>query len=82
MKCMCPVMSTQPAWPPGMRSSSLYGLSSNQQLMTVPASCDLAMDDWAFFRPSQSEAVMLQFGDIRVVSGGEIIDRWPTLRND
>ena len=31
----------QPAWPPGMRTSRLYGLSSNQQLMTLPAHRDL-----------------------------------------
>lgn len=72
----------EPAWPVGMNASALYGLSSNQQMMTVPADTGIGVDDWVFFRPVQSEAVMLQFGDIRVVSGGRVIDRWPTLRND
>ena len=71
-----------PAWPRGMRESKLYGLSSNQQLMTVPADCEIAVDDWAFLRPTQSEAVMLQFGDLRVFSAGAVVDRWAPLVND
>ncbi len=72
----------RPAWPGGMRTSRLYGLSSNQQLMTVPAASPAGIDDWVFFRPTQSEAVMLQFGDIRVVAGGRTLECWPTLRNE
>jgi D-serine deaminase-like pyridoxal phosphate-dependent protein len=39
----------------------------------------LTEDDWVFFRPSQSEAVFLQFGDIAVYDQGEIVERWPVL---
>ena len=30
------------------------------------------MDDYVFYRPTQSEHVMLQFGDLITVSGGEL----------
>jgi D-serine deaminase-like pyridoxal phosphate-dependent protein len=37
------------------------------------------LNDWVFLRPTQSEAVFLQFGDIAVFEGGTIVDAWPTL---
>ncbi len=70
-----------PDWPRGMQTHRLYGLSSNQQLMTIPAASDIAVDDWAFFRPSQSEAVLLQFGDLCVAHNGVLGERWPVLQN-
>jgi D-serine deaminase-like pyridoxal phosphate-dependent protein len=54
----------QPAWPRGLSTQPLYGLSSNQQMMTVPRAASIAVGDFAYFRPTQSEAVMLQFGPI------------------
>jgi D-serine deaminase-like pyridoxal phosphate-dependent protein len=32
-----------------------------------------------FLRPTQSEFVMLQFGDLLAVADGEIVDRWPVF---
>jgi D-serine deaminase-like pyridoxal phosphate-dependent protein len=40
----------------------------------------LAVDDYVFLRPTQSEAVMLQFGDLVVVRGGAIVDHWPVFQ--
>ncbi len=71
----------RPDWPRGMKNHRLYGLSSNQQLMTIPADSEIAVDDWAFFRPTQSEAVLLQFGDLMVVRNGMLRERWPVLQN-
>jgi D-serine deaminase-like pyridoxal phosphate-dependent protein len=71
----------KPDWPRGMAPHALYGLSSNQQLMTVPARSEIAVDDWAFFRPTQSEAVLLQFGDLQVARDGVLREQWPVLRN-
>lgn len=71
--------SAKPAWPEGMKENAIWGLSSNQQLMALPRDCALAVDDFAFFRPTQSEAVLQQFGDIAVYSDGKIVDRWPVL---
>jgi D-serine deaminase-like pyridoxal phosphate-dependent protein len=37
------------------------------------------VDDFVFLRPPQSEAVMLQFGDILVLRKGRVVDRWPVF---
>ena len=36
----------------------------------------LKVDDWVFFRPRQSEAVLQQFGDIAVLDEGKITQFW------
>ncbi|WP_244598264.1 alanine racemase [Pseudohoeflea suaedae] len=69
----------RPAWPEGMKENDIWGLSSNQQLMGLPSGCDLKVDDVAFFRPTQSEAVLQQFGAIAVYSGGRIVENWDVL---
>ena len=71
--------SAKPVWPEGMKENAIWGLSSNQQLMALPDDCDIEVDDLAFFRPTQSEAVLQQFGDIAVYSEGKIVDQWPVL---
>ena len=40
---------------------------------------NLEPDDWIFFRPTQSEFVFLQFGDIAVYEQGRISQRWPVF---
>ena len=40
---------------------------------------DLQPDDWIFLRPTQSEFVFLQFGDIAVYDKGAIVERWPVF---
>ncbi|MDJ0712095.1 MAG: alanine racemase [Woeseiaceae bacterium] len=71
----------EPCYPDGLRESPIYGLSSNQQMLTVPSDSDVAVDDYIFLRPMQSEAVMLQFGDLCVVRGNRHIDDWPVFQN-
>lgn len=68
-----------PVSPPGVRASGLYGASSNQQMMTGSASTRLAVDDCLFLRPRQSEALFLQFGDIAVFDGQQIVERGPVF---
>jgi len=41
---------------------------------------DLQVDDYMFLRPTQSEFVMLQFGDLLLVDDGEIASRWPVFQ--
>ncbi len=53
--------------------------STNQSPITTPADVNLAVDDYVFLRPTQSEFVMLQFGDLLVVKDGELNDRWPVF---
>ena len=69
----------KPVSPPGVAESGLFGHSSNQQMMVASSRVQLRPDDHVFFRPQQSEAVFLQFGDIVVYDGERISARWPVL---
>jgi D-serine deaminase-like pyridoxal phosphate-dependent protein len=68
------------ASPPGLRHNGLFGYSSNQELVNGSAAVPLEVDDHIFLRPTQSEAVMLQFGDIVCLRDGKIVDSWPVFQ--
>lgn len=69
------------ASPAGLQLSGLYGRSSNQELVNGSPAVGLAVDDQVFLRPTQSESVLLQFGDLLAVRGGRIVERWPVYQN-
>ena len=69
----------QPVSPAGLAPSGLIGPSSNQQLLLGSGQQALQPDDFVFMRPTQSEAVLQQFGDIAVYSQGRITDWWPVF---
>ncbi|WP_349744577.1 alanine racemase [Roseateles cavernae] len=69
----------RPVSPPGVQPSGLYGHSSNQQVMVASERVALRPDEQVFLRPQQSEAVLLQFGDLLVFDGQHISARWPVL---
>lgn len=71
----------EPCWPEGLRENATYGVSSNQQMFTVPRHSDIAVDDYVFLRPTQSEAVLLQFGDLCIVRGNRHVGNWPVFDN-
>ncbi|MEE4361904.1 MAG: alanine racemase [Pseudomonadales bacterium] len=54
--------------------------STNQEPLTTSRAVDLQPDDLVFLRPTQSEQVMLQFGDLLVVDEGRLVDRWPVFQ--
>jgi D-serine deaminase-like pyridoxal phosphate-dependent protein len=66
--------------PPGLQDNALYGSSSNQSIVTGSKQIRLGVDDWVFLRPDQSEAVLLQFGDLLVHRSGQFVARWPVLQ--
>ena len=66
----------EPAHPAGFAYSKVIGRSSNQELLVTAGDLHIAVDDYVFLRPTQSEAVMLQFGSIAVVSQGAVVDYW------
>ena len=68
------------ASPRGLQLSGLYGRSSNQELVNASPAVGLQVDDQVFLRPTQSEAVLLQFGDLLAVRGGKIVERWPVYQ--
>ncbi len=63
--------------PKGLRRNAIYGHSTNQENVTASASVNLKVGDQVFLRPTQSEFVFLQFGDLLAVRKGRIVDRWP-----
>ncbi len=67
----------EPVSPPGLRTNALFGRSSNQEMLNGSDAINLAPDDYVVLRPTQSEFVFLQFGDIAVFGDGTIIDHWP-----
>ncbi|MDT8991474.1 alanine racemase [Curvibacter sp. APW13] len=69
----------EPVSPAGLAGSGLYGTSSNQQMLVGSGLQGLAVDDWVFFRPRQSEAVLQQFGDIAVLDHGKITGFWQPM---
>ena len=69
----------QPESPPGLSNNGLFGRSTNQEMLNGSASVQLAPDDWVFLRPTQSEHVFLQFGDIAVMEQGRIVEFWPVF---
>jgi len=71
----------EPWHPDGLQEHATYGVSSNQQMLTVPRDSELDIDDYVFLRPTQSEAVFLQFGDLCIVRTGRHVGNWPVFRN-
>lgn len=69
----------KPESPRGLVYNGLYGRSTNQEMLNGSRSIELQADDWVFLRPTQSEFVFLQFGDIAVLEEGEISERWPVF---
>ena len=65
--------------PPGLIDNPLYGKSSNQAMVNSSTRVPLEVDDWVFLRPTQSEKVLLEFGDLAVVENGKLVDWWPVL---
>ena len=68
-----------PVAPAGLHNNALFGRSSNQEMLNGSAHVELGVDDYVFLRPTQSEAVMLQFGALLIVRGGAIVDHWPVF---
>ena len=69
----------EPVYPGGLKYSNLFGRSSNQEMLVAPKNSSLKVDEFVFLRPTQSEAVFLQFPKIAVFSVGEIVAQWQPL---
>lgn len=65
--------------PPGI-PEPIYHSTNQEPFSTSPAGA-LAVGDYAFLRPTQSERVLLQFGDLQVVENGALVDRWSVFQD-
>jgi D-serine deaminase-like pyridoxal phosphate-dependent protein len=54
--------------------------STNQSPVTTSLNVDLQVDDYMFLRPTQSEHVMLQFGDLLPFRHNALVDYWPVFQ--
>ena len=68
----------RPVSPPGMQENAVYGFSTNQMMYNSGPGTDLSVDDFLFLRPTQSEFVLLQFGDLAALDS-EGVNWWPVL---
>ncbi|WDE09882.1 alanine racemase [Thalassomonas haliotis] len=66
--------------PQGLQDNRLYGQSTNQQIVNGSDKVNLFVDDHVFLRPAQSEAVFLQFGQLKTLRSGHLVDNWPILQ--
>lgn len=63
-------------YPFGLKENKLFGASTNQSMVNAPEGSGLAVDDFVFLRPKQSEFVFLQFGKILAIRNRKIVEEW------
>lgn len=68
-------------YPIGTKPNGLFGNSTNQTMLNAPPNTKLAVDDFVFLRPHQSEFVFLHFGNILPIRNGSIESAWQLLKN-
>ena len=66
-------------YPKGSHPHLLYGRSSNQELVNVPKSTRIGVDDYVFLRPTQSEAIIPQFSQLYCYKDRKF-EVWETFR--
>lgn len=66
-------------YPKGAKINTLYGRSTNQEMVNVPKLSDIQVDDFVFLRPTQSEAVINQFEHVWLYSHGGFTP-WETFK--
>ncbi|MBM9546952.1 alanine racemase [Leptospira sp. 201903074] len=67
--------------PKGLFDNSLYGASTNQGILNGSRKTDLQPDDYVFYRPTQSEKVMAEMGEVVLLRKGKIIGTWKCFIN-
>lgn len=68
-----------PISPPGLAYDSLYGRRANQERLISSRATGLAVDDWVFLRPNQSEDTLGAFAGLRLLRHSNLVGRWSPL---
>jgi D-serine deaminase-like pyridoxal phosphate-dependent protein len=68
--------------PHGLQGNGLFGTSTNQEIVNGSQKVNLNIDDHIFLRPSQSEFVFLQFGQILTVRNQSLQGSLPILKQE
>ena len=66
-------------YPRGIHPHALYGRSTNQEMVNVPKNTEIAVDDFVFLRPTQSEAIIPQFHKLYCYKNRDF-EAWETFR--
>lgn len=66
--------------PQGLQGNGLFGTSTNQDIVNGSSKVNLNIDDHVFLRPTQSEFVFLQFGNLLTLRKGKISEQWSILK--
>lgn len=69
-------------WPRGLSMASLEGPGEVQTPLTGRAAASLRLGDHVWFRAAKAGEPTEFADEVLVVSGGRIIDRWPTYRGE
>ncbi len=65
--------------PKGLQDNGLYGESTNQAIINGSNNINIDVDDHVFLRPTQSEFVFLQFGELIAVRKASFEGKWSIL---
>jgi len=65
--------------PEGLIENTIYGFSTNQAIVNGSRATALYVDDYIFLLPTQSEAIMREFGDILFIRNGKIVGKHSPL---
>lgn len=68
-----------PVSPAGLEGNFIYGESTNQSIWNGSETTKLRVDDYVFFRPRQSEKLMLRYGAILLVRKNKVVGSWQVL---
>lgn len=70
----------RPVSPAGLVDNGIFGFSTNQAMLNGSRRTALEPDDWIFLRPTQSERVLQEFPELRLLRGGELSEEsWAAL---
>ncbi|TGL45644.1 alanine racemase [Leptospira perdikensis] len=67
--------------PKGLFDNSLYGASTNQGILNGSRATNLQPDDYVFYRPTQSEKVMAEMGEVVLFRKGKLVGTWKCFIN-
>jgi len=65
--------------PKGLQGNGLFGTSTNQAIINGSNKVDINVDDHVFLRPTQSEFVFLQFGNLLTYRNEKLEIQWSVL---
>ncbi|WP_406600506.1 type III PLP-dependent enzyme domain-containing protein [Leptospira sanjuanensis] len=65
----------------GLQDNSLYGASTNQGILNGSLKTSLFPNDFVFYRPTQSEKVMAELGEVHLIRKGKLSGKWKTFVN-